>query len=182
MSEVEIIKTVFGIMLTLGAAVLFLLAFKLYYKYLVQEARCTARTQGTVVRYTHLAYGGDSCRIHLPVVRYTAGGAEYKVVGPEYKYYKTTSRRTLTGENGMEYREDDQVFTINRTGNAFVRIYGNPIGELYPLHSQVDVWYDPENPKLSYVKRYCNKKWAFWLMLFAGVFVLAADLLILLLL
>lgn len=37
MSETQIIKVVFSIFLSSGSAVLLLIAFKLYYKYLVQE-------------------------------------------------------------------------------------------------------------------------------------------------
>ena len=50
MSETQIIKLVFGIFLSVGSAVLLLIAFKLYYKYLIQEKKCTAKTVGTVVR------------------------------------------------------------------------------------------------------------------------------------
>ena len=41
MDEIQIIKSIFGIFLSLGAAVLMLIAFRLYYKYLVQEKRKT---------------------------------------------------------------------------------------------------------------------------------------------
>ena len=37
MSEIQITKLVFGIFLSVGSAVLLLIAFKLYYKYLVQH-------------------------------------------------------------------------------------------------------------------------------------------------
>jgi len=46
MSGIEIIKLVFGIMLSVGSIALFVLAYKLSYKYLVQEKRCSAKVKG----------------------------------------------------------------------------------------------------------------------------------------
>ena len=43
MREIQTIKLVFGIFLSVGSAVLLLIAFKLYYKYLIQEKKCTAK-------------------------------------------------------------------------------------------------------------------------------------------
>ena len=57
MSETQITKLVFVIFLSVGSAVLPLTAFKLYYKYLVQEKKCTVKTVGVVVRYTLAAHG-----------------------------------------------------------------------------------------------------------------------------
>ena len=154
MTNLEIIKIVFGTLLSLGAIVLFLLAFTLFYKYLIQEKRCTNRTTGIVKKYTLLSHGGDKSGIHLPVVFYNVNGKEYKVAGPEYRYYKVRVISSPMAENSVEYHEENQVFTIDRTANSFVRVYGNPMAKLYPLDSEVDVYYDPEKPELSYVQRY----------------------------
>lgn len=43
MSEIEIIKLVFGIFLSIGGLVLIILAFKLFYKYLIMEKRCMSK-------------------------------------------------------------------------------------------------------------------------------------------
>lgn len=69
----------------------------------------------------------------------------------------------------MECKEEKQVLTISRIANSFVDIVKNPLVELYPIGSEIDVYYNPDNPKLAYVLRYCNKKWEFWLT-FLGVF------------
>ena len=34
----------------------------------------------------------------------------------------------------------------------------NPMEKLYPIGSEVEVHYSPENSKLSYAIRYCNKR------------------------
>ena len=85
-------------------------------------------------------------------------------------------------ENEMEYKEENQILKINRTSNSFAGVYNNPIEELYPINSEIDVYYDPSNSKLSYVLRYCNKKWLFYLTFCSALLTLVIDLLILFLL
>ena len=85
MDETQILKLVSGIFLSLGTAVLLLIAFKLYYKYLIQEKKCTAKTVGTVIRYTLATCGGENSPVCLPIVAYTVNGKTYKVVGPGQK-------------------------------------------------------------------------------------------------
>lgn len=68
MSKTQIIKLVFGIFLSLGSAILLLIAFKLYDKYLVQEKKCIAKTVGMIVRYTLVTRGGEKSPVCLPVV------------------------------------------------------------------------------------------------------------------
>lgn len=178
MSEILVIKIIFGILLSLGAMVLLFLSFKLFYKYLIQEKRCTSKVKGTIKKYTLASRGGENSGIHLPIVYYNVDGKEYKVVGPEYKAYITISKNSPIGKNQMEYKENNQVLKINRTSNSFVGIYKNPIEELYPVNSEIDVYFDPNNPKLSYVLRYCNKKWVFWLTFCSSLIILIIDLLI----
>ena len=83
MDEIIITKIIFGIMLSIGTLVLLFIAFKLYYKYLIQEKRCIKKTKGIIKKYTLSSRGGENSGIHLPVVFYEISGKEYKVVGPE---------------------------------------------------------------------------------------------------
>ena len=165
MSETLIIEITFGILLSIGSFVLFILAFKLFYKYIIQEKRCTSKVKGIIKKYTLATRGGENSGIHLPVVHYIVNGKEYKVVGPEYKAYKIIAKSSPFGKNEMENlnpeekeKLENQILKINRTSNSFAGVYNNPIEELYPINSEIDVYYDPSNPKLSYVLRYCNKK------------------------
>lgn len=175
MSEVQIIKLVFGIFLSVGSAVLFLIAFKLFYKYLIQEKKCIAKTVGTVVRYTMATRGGDSSPVCLPVVAYTVDGKTYKVVGPEYRGYITVTKSSPPSENAYGCHEKDQVLHIDQSMNSVVGFCPNPMERLYPKQSTVDVYYCPDMPKLAYVSRYCNKKWAFWLTFVSACVVFATD-------
>ena len=85
MDEIQSIKIIFGIFLSLGTTVLLLIAFKLYYKYLIQEKKCSAKT---AVRYMLATRGGENSAVCLPVVDYAVNGKSYKVVGSEYRGYK----------------------------------------------------------------------------------------------
>ena len=182
MREIQIIKLVFGIFLSVGSAVLLLVAFKLYYKYLVQEKKCTAKTVGTVVRYTIATRGGEHSPICLPVVAYTVNGKTYKVVGPEYRGYQIVAKSTPWSENHDSCCEKNQVLYINLSMNSVLGFCPNPMERLYPKQSTVDVYYCPDDPKLAYVLRYCNKKWAFWLTFLSACAVLVTDLLLLIML
>ena len=81
----------------------------------------------------------------------------------------------------MEYNENNEILTIKKVMNSssIVR-FKDPIKGMHPLNSEIDVYYDPENPKLAYVKRYCNKKWMFWAMFVSGIIVLITDVIIIL--
>ncbi len=179
MEKILIIKIIFGILLSIGSLVLFVLAFKLFYKYIIQEKRCTSKVKGIIKKYTLATRGGENSGIHLPIVFYIVNGKEYKVVGPEYKAYKIIAKNSPISKNEMEYKEENQILEINRTSNSFVGVYNNPMEKLYPINSEIDVYYDSNNPKLSYVLRYCNKKWAFYLTFCSALLILVIDLLIL---
>ena len=166
---------VFGTLLSLGSLVLFIIAFKVYYKYLIQEKRCTSKVKGIVKRYT-LAKMAEG--IHLPIVYYTVNNKEYKVVGPEYNSFKEIIKSSSTNKNNISITENNQNLIINKISNSFVNISYNYMQKMYPINSEIDVYYDPNNPKLSYVLRYCNRKWAFYLTFFASLLVLLIDLII----
>lgn len=105
MNEMEIIKIIFGIFLSIGGGVLIFLAFKIYYKYLIMEKRCVSKTKGIVKKYTLVNYGG----VHLPIVYYEVNGQEYKVKGPEYKFVISKSVSTPFSKNAMEYKEKNKI-------------------------------------------------------------------------
>lgn len=182
MTDLEIIRLVFGIFLGLGGAVLLLLAFTVGYKYLVMEQRCTCRTNGTVTGYNAVSYGGEGSAVHLPAVRYTVEGQEYQVTGPRYRGYVTRTVSTPFAENACRCYEKNGVLHIERSRNSFAGISRNPLAEQYPIGTVLPVWFDPQKPKLSYVLRCPNNKWIFWLLFLFGLVVWLACALILILL
>ena len=175
MGDTRLIKLFFGIYLLVFAAVLLVLAFRLYHKYLVQQRRCVARTAGRVVRYTRTVRGGENSSVCLPIVSYEVGGRTYRVVGPEYRWYKTRERSSPAGRNEYRCHEKGQVLYVNRSTGSVIGYSPNPMADLYPVGSTLDVYYDPGNPRLAYVLRYCDKRWAFWLTFLAGCGCLVID-------
>lgn len=184
MEKILFIKIFFGIGLAIGGFVVLFLAFKFFYKYLVQEKRCTSKTNGIVKKYTFSSRGGENSGIRLPVVYYKVNDIEHKVIGPEYKTYITKTIKSLSITENKTFFEEkaNQKLIVTHNVNSFNSIYRNPMRELYPIDSEIDVYYDPNNPKLSYALRYCNRKFWFWLMLSLGLVIWLIDILILLLL
>lgn len=169
MTEIHIIKTVFSILSVAGALMSFLLAYLLYYKYLIQEKRCTKKTTGTVIRYSNIKCGE---RLYLPVIEYFANGNRYTVVGPEYKGSVVLASVTPFEEGRVTkfYVDEKQVLHIFKYINSFASKQLNPLEELYPLGCEVDVYYDKTNPKLSYVEHYCDNKEWFFILMGTGIF------------
>ncbi len=178
MDKILIIKMVFGSLLSVGALVLLLLAYLLFYKYIVQEKRCTAKTKGVVKKYTLGTRGGEHGGVHLPIVSYNVDGNEYRVTGPEYKGYVIITKKSPGNENQEAYKEENQILTINRSANSFVEMRGHLMEHIYPVGKELDVFYNPKKPKMAYVLRYCNKKWGFWLMFLSGIAIIIINLLI----
>ena len=166
MTDIEVIKIIFTTLLLSGSCILFLLAYLLFYKYLIQEKKCVTKTKGKVIRYSQIKYGEG---VHPPVVEYFVGDKRYKVVGPEYKGSITKTTLSTFGENrNTRFEEtESQILRITKYQNSAVTRYSNPLEEKYPIGSEVDVYYCPYKPKLAYVERYCNQKFWFWIM--AGV-------------
>ena len=170
MSDIEIIKIVFGLLGAVGFIVLLFISFKLFYPYLIQEKRCIAKTKGVVKNYAVNSKDG----YFSPKVYYTVDNKEYKAIGPRYRFIIKKSGFSPVLENDMWFHETEkQDFVIYRQSNSLITINENPMAILYPKGSEIDIYYDPNNPKLSYVLRYCNLKFAFWL-----TFIIAISLLI----
>ena len=79
------------------------------------------------------------------------------------------------------FEDEKQRLVIKRGTNSLVSVRENPMAKLYPKGSEIDVFYDPMNPKLAYVLRYCDLKWTFWLTFISGIVCLLINVLILVL-
>lgn len=66
---------------------------------------------------------------------------------------KGYSQASCGGENSptckieTKYKDGNQILEINKTSNFLVDIYNNPIEQLYPINSEIDVYYDSKSPK-----------------------------------
>lgn len=175
MQDIETNKIFFEIFLLVWSSTLYIIAFVFFYKYLIQERKCTSQVIGKVKRYTLATRGGENSSICLPVVYYQINGKTYKVVGPEYRGYVFMTKSTPNSKNEVTCHEENGKLIVNINKNSFIGIMKNPMEKLYPIDSEVNVYYCPENPRISYVMRYCNKKMAFYLTTIAASLILIID-------
>lgn len=159
MHEMQTIRMIFCF-LSAGTAVLLLIAFELYCKYLMQEKKCTAKS---VMRHTTAAREGENSAVCMPVVSCIANEKTYKVTGSGYKGYKIVTKSTPWNENSDGCCKKNQVLYINRSTSAMLGFYRNPMKKPYSKQSTAYVWCCPKNPKLTHVLRLCDKKWVLWL-------------------
>ena len=130
--------------------------------------------------FDYKAYGRDEAINSYDIGDHGFVNKRISIDVEKYSYEEIQNQLKENGlDESMEYKEENQILKINRTSNSFAGVYNNPIEELYPINSEIDVYYDPSNPKLSYVLRYCNKKWLFYLTFCSALLTLVIDLLIL---
>lgn len=178
MSDIEVIKLVFGILLTIGGAILLLFSRLIGWKYVVQKKHCTRQAVGTVEDYCLRGEGGD---ITLPYVTYEVNGKKYHVLGPRYKGYVTSNiPKSGVPENGTAecYADKHDVLHVKINSNHGYSHVKDPVAEMYPVGMELPVFYDPMKPKNAYVLKYCNLSYIFWLFFVSGIVVLLIDLLI----
>ena len=122
-----------------------------------KEERCVSHTIGTVIRYSSINYGG----INLPLVSYQVNGKDYRITGPKFRssWVRTTSVPTGNAESVIETnlttREElPDVLRATFKQNSFISVHRSPLEALYPVGSEVDVYYNPRKPKEAFVQRY----------------------------
>lgn len=120
--------------------------------------------------------------ISLPVVEYTANGRTYTVVGPKFsatvsKSFSSPFAKTDITSN-LTTREDiPSVLKLNLRQNSLASLTESPLLELYPIGSEVDVFYNPRKPKMAYVQRFARpQKVLYTIVLLLGLTFLAAAL------
>ena len=147
-----------------------------------KEKRCLEKTTGVVVRYSNMRYNG----IRLPVVQYSANNREYTVVGPKFRWIiikkinnplnnsKSEIISNLTTKESLP-----EVLKISLYNSQIINFKKLPLYELYPINSEVDVYYNPSKPKESYVDRNIKSSKLLNLILLGGIIFLIFALIIL---
>jgi len=148
-----------------------LIWYFLAYKKRDMKKKCISTTNGKVVGYSKVTYN----HIKLPVVEYTVDGKNYNVIGPKFKgvVIKSFAMPFYKGNDDIDsnittIEQLPEVLQINLKDNALNNIE-NPLIKLYPVGSEVTIFYNPSNPKMSYVQRYIDIGWAYNLILFLGI-------------
>lgn len=109
------------------------------------------------------------------------------VVGPKFsatvtKSFSSPFHRAKTDiTSNLTTREDlPSVLKLNLRQNSLAGLTESPLLELYPIGSEVDVFYNPYKPKMAYVQRFARpQKVLYTIILLLGLTFLAAALFIL---
>lgn len=129
---------------------------------------CTAQTTGRVVRH---AFRGEGRM--FPIVEFTAAGQQYES-RKRFEYIKLVRFGGLNGllihPNASE-TPDGKLYL--RLG-AFVN-YRALAEELWPIGSQMAVYFNPENPRINYADRPIRNRFLQRVFLSAGVLLIATD-------
>ena len=134
----------FVVFLLIGLVLLILsLVFKNKDKKMVEK--CTLSTKGKVIKYTLWNNNG----IHFPIVEYVVKNTKYN---QRLKYgwiiNKSSSFNRIKTEVENDVKEGNLVINSN------VHISTNPLKEHFPVGTELDVFYNPQNPDKSYVMRF----------------------------
>lgn len=135
----------------------------LYLKELNRKKRSTESIKGSVVGYR---YYTDAI---APIVEYVVNekafrrSLEYEwvtTVSFPWKSSKATSSPDLLAKRLVLYTNSSVPYTAK---------------DFFPLGSTLTVWYNPDNPKESYVERFCGAvkvyKFTYWLLVLTLVFI-----------
>jgi len=151
------------------ALIFFIIALCFKMSVVNKRDRCSEMIKGRVAGYSKAAYCDDYVR--LPVVEYTVDDVTYKITGPQYNFSSSTISTPFVKETDCEYTEDiySQVFRMKIRMNSFGGVIHNPMTKLFPVGSEVEVYYDPMKPKRAYVLRLLEHKFVIKLFSWLGM-------------
>ena len=135
-----------------GGSIYFLTAFFIYSYISMRFARrknlATERVDGIVVGYAYAK------QVIPPIVEYIVDGVAYKRQ-LEYRWTVVKSAPWMSRKAVADTPDLlGENLVISR--NSIVS-NTNVLEEAFPKGSIMTVWYNPQNPRESYVERFCNK-------------------------
>lgn len=162
MSKLQIIFLAWPISFAVLSFTIFLFRY-LYLKELNRKKRSTESIKGSVVGYR---YYTDAI---APIVEYVVNGKAFRrsleyewvtTVSLPWKSSKATSNPDLLAKRLVLYTNSSAPYTAK---------------DFFPLGSPLTVWYNPDNPKESYVERFCGAvkvyKLTYWLLVLTLVII-----------
>ena len=137
--------------------VVWIIIYLCIFKKINKEKRCSNCTEGRVIGWSHVKHGG----LFLPKVEYCVKDKIYHIVGPRFQHIKTISISTPFSDTNTKY-ETNIISRNNLPQSTYMKIYKNslasvsesPLAKLYPIGSQVNVYYNHKHPKDAYVDRF----------------------------
>lgn len=134
----------FVIFMLIGLILLILsLIFKSKDKKMVEQ--CSLTTKGKVIEYTLWNNNG----VHFPIVEYIVNGTKYN---QRLKYGWIVNKSSSF--NKIKTKVENDVQEKNLIINSNIHISTNVLKEHFPIGTELDVFYSPQNPNKSYVMRF----------------------------
>lgn len=134
----------FVIFMLIGLILLILsLIFKSKDKKMVEQ--CSLTTKGKVIEYTLWNNNG----VHFPIVEYIVNGTKYN---QRLKYGWIVNK--ASSFNKIKTKVENDVQEKNLIINSNIHISTNVLKEHFPIGTELDVFYSPQNPNKSYVMRF----------------------------
>lgn len=134
----------FVIFMLIGLILLILsLIFKSKDKKMVEQ--CSLTTKGKVIKYTLWNNNG----VHFPIVEYIVNGTKYN---QRLKYGWIVNKSSSF--NKIKTKVENDVQEKNLIINSNIHISTNVLKEHFPIGTELDVFYSPQNPNKSYVMRF----------------------------
>lgn len=136
----------FIIFIFIGLILMFLsLVFKCIDNKCLKE--CNQKITGKVIDYTFW----HNSHVHFPIVEYIVDNMKYT---QHLKYgwvmYTASSFHPRKSKVKNDVKNENLVISKNSY------IFTNPLEEHFPIGSELEVYYNPQNPKESYVMRYAR--------------------------
>ena len=165
---------------TLAFSIACLLAWYIFgYRKSNIDKKCTEKTTGKIIRYSYILYN----KVSLPVVQYFVNDKSYTVVGPKFKGSVILKTSTPFNnikadiESNLTTREElPDVLKLKVKRNSYISYQTSPLLELFPIDSSVNVYYNPNNPKMAYVERFVKPTKWFIISLIFGIICLGLSL------
>ena len=107
--------------------------------------QCTMTTKGWVIKYTLWNNNG----VHFPIVEYIANDTKYN---QRLKYGWVVKKSSSFNKIRTEVENDVKDGNLVIKSNAHIST--NALKEYFPVGTELDVFYNPQNPGKSYVMRY----------------------------
>lgn len=158
---------------------MFIIWYFTYFKKRNKEKRCLEKITGIVIRYSNTRYNG----IRLPVVQYIVDNKKYKVVGPKFRWIVVKKINNPLNNSKNEIISNlttkkslPEILKISLYNNQIINFKRLPLYELYPVNSEVEVYYNPSKPKESYVERNIKPSKLLNLILLGGIILMIFSL------
>ena len=107
--------------------------------------QCTMTTKGWVIKYTLWNNNG----VHFPIVEYIVNDTKYN---QRLKYGWVVKKSSSFNKIRTEVENDVKDGNLVIKSNAHIST--NALKEHFPVGTELDVFYNPQNPGKSYVMRY----------------------------